>query len=281
MRSRPVLLLSLVLLAFVGLGIGLLSRGTGTLHDFGLNFTSEMVGAIITVFVVNELIKQRDAVRLVPYRRMAYQEMAELTNQFLTLLFSLYEQTIPDAAPPTVEGFLRGQGPTRTLHACDLLRLPRVVPAETLSSYLSAAAHRLRTQAGRIIERFSLFTDPRPIGLIYSLFEDGGLLTSLERLEMFRREIPTDEMDADPDDPAAPRPSEALAAHLTVPDELYWERLLTLYQWLERERDRLSVGADHALHPLVAPGHLLARPLARLNLRLPDAALHPNRPKRG
>lgn len=270
MKIRPEFLLSLVLLVLTGIGL-FLWRQTGDLHDFGLNFTSEMLGALITVFVVDILIRQRDAQQRLPYRLVAYQEMSALLNQFLELIFSLYEQSVGEPAPPTVEGFIQQRCPTRCLYSCDLNRLPRVTPPQSLADYLASSSFKLQETSIRVIERFSLFTEPKPIRLIHLIFQDSAFLPSLRQLA--GSPVPAEVVTAEGGEGEGLVPGVALATRIFVPNEEFWNRVLALYTWLDEERTRLSA-EEEDLRALTTPERLVSRSgSGYLNLRLADKAL--------
>ena len=266
MRYRSEILLALLLVLLAGAGL-LLWRGASDFSDFGLNFASEMVGALVTVFVVDLLIKQRDARRLLPFRLVAYQEMARLLNDYLTLFFQLYEQSVPEPAPATTADFLRQRQANHALYSCDLSKLPAVSPPQTLASWLAEHARFNQRAAEKFIEKFSLLTEPQPISLIYQIFLDAPLLPSLAKLEAYTRSVGSYADDEDDDETAEMTQATPLAEHIFVPDDSYWLRVLELHEWLCAERRHLLT-VEKNLRQLVTPPIFKSK--AARPLRLPE-----------
>ena len=98
------LILYITLLIILGIYFWVISD---SLEDFGLNFTTEMIGVAITILIVDRLGVKRESERLLPIKMVVYKETSLLFNRFLSLLFDLYSQTIEKAPPTDTESFLK------------------------------------------------------------------------------------------------------------------------------------------------------------------------------
>lgn len=95
MKYRVKYILPIILILLIGLGLFVWIK-TDSLSDFGLNFTTEIIGVLITVYIVNYLLNSREKARLSPIRVIVFQEVSVLFNRHLGLFFELYSESVKE-----------------------------------------------------------------------------------------------------------------------------------------------------------------------------------------
>ena len=81
MRYSVVVALLLLLSAAPCLGLWLFA--TGTLSDFGLNAFTETLGILVTVLIVDKLIKRQEERKSLPQKATAYEDVRLLTSRLV------------------------------------------------------------------------------------------------------------------------------------------------------------------------------------------------------
>lgn len=245
MKDRAKYILPIILILLIGLGIFAYIK-TDSLSDFGLNFATEIIGVLITVYIVDYLLKSREEARLAPMRVIVYQEISVLTNRFMGLLFELYSESVIENPPETVQGFIEENCIYKALLYSSIDGEPRISPPNTMSKYLSSKAIDFEDRAQKILDKYSNFMSPKIANILHKAFVESIFVTIMKSLPntiQFRQNLPY---------------PKSLLYHLYNPEEKDKTNLILLNSWLEKERKEL-LKFEKDLRVISNPSHLRNR----------------------
>ncbi|MHB1107387.1 MAG: hypothetical protein ACYCZ2_13600 [Lutibacter sp.] len=245
MKDRAKYILPIILILLIGLGIFAYIK-TDSLSDFGLNFATEIIGVLITVYIVDYLLKSREEARLTPMRVIVYQEISVLTNRFMGLLFELYSESVKENPPETVHGFIEENCIYKALLYSSIDGEPRISPPTTMSQYLSSKAIDFEDRAQKILDKYSNFMSPKIANILHKTFVESIFVTIMKSLPntiQFRQKLPY---------------PKSLLYHLYNPEDTDKTNLILLNSWLEKERKEL-LKFEKDLRDISNPSHLKNR----------------------
>lgn len=71
----------------------------GQISDFGLNAFTETLGIIVTVLIVDQLIRRQEQVRLLPQQATAYEDVRLLISRMVSFWSETFKLSVPGPAP--------------------------------------------------------------------------------------------------------------------------------------------------------------------------------------
>jgi hypothetical protein len=241
-KNRAAFILPVVFILLIALGIFAWIE-TESFSDFGLNFATETIGVLITVYIVDFLLKSREQARLAPMRIIVFQEICALSNRFMGLIFELYSESEKEPPPDTVKAFIKDDCIYRALLHASIDDRPRVSPPQTMAQYLSANAMYFEKSSEQILLKYSNFMSPKTANILHKVFVESAfvaILKTLPKTVQQRQNLPY---------------PKSLIYHLYNPDDKDKNNLILLNSWLEKERsDLLSIESD--LRKLSNPKYL-------------------------
>jgi hypothetical protein len=260
MKDKAAVILPVVLMLLIALGIFAWIE-TESLSDFGLNFATETIGVLITVYIVDYLLQSRERARLAPMRVIVFQEICALTNRFMGLIYELYSESVRDTPPDTVKEFIKSDCIYKALLHTSLEGKPRVSPPQTMAQYLSSNAMYFEKSSEQILLKYSNFMLPKTANILHKVFVESAFVAIMKTLPKTveqRKNLPY------------PR---SLLYHIYNPDQKDKNNLILLNSWLMKERSELlSIETD--LRKISSPDYLKNRPIdQKLIYRLPENEL--------
>ena len=128
----------------------------GTISDFGLNAATETLGILITVLIVDQLIKRHEDVRLLPKQAAAYEDVRLLTSLIVSFWADAYKACVPGAAPKSVEELFNKSSLDTICNNLNMDSQPKVMPAQTWWEWFPRNMMDFRKQAEIILERHKM-----------------------------------------------------------------------------------------------------------------------------
>lgn len=252
------LILYITLLIILGIYFWVISD---SLEDFGLNFTTEMIGVAITILIVDRLGVKRESERLLPIKMVVYKETSLLFNRFLSLLFDLYSQTIEKAPPTDTESFLKSNVTREAFIYTDIKAKANTTQRENITSYLANQGKDLKERAEKILDKYSVFLEPEMANLIHTCFVESIFISTLPHIPQtiqMRNNLPY------PD---------SLIYHIFELREEDIESLVRLYKLLQKEREIYSK-VDDKIRGLSTPEYIGKQKDRKLNYRIDEQKLN-------
>ena len=115
-------LLLVILLFLVIIGSVLWGTNFLNLEDFGLNFMTEILGVLITIYVIDKLIKKERAQYKIPFTIAEYNNAVDIVNDFLKLWTRAYYVSVPFPYPKGYMNFLSPNGLEQVYYYLDVTK---------------------------------------------------------------------------------------------------------------------------------------------------------------
>src|SRR5688572_7584276 len=149
---------------------------SGSWADFGLNVFTETLGIILTVFLVDRIIKRQERRRLFPLKVAAFRDVGSFVDKLATFWLSVYNwsgkgQLPPPPEPPSVEEFLTMPYFELIRRRLNLNSEAFIFPKRTWWEYLPQAENEFRLLGEKILERHAAILDPDACDLVHRVLE--------------------------------------------------------------------------------------------------------------
>ncbi len=218
----------------------LLWKYSTALTDFGLNAFTEILGIIVTVVLVEQLIRQQELRRGLPLQAAAFEDVRLLVIRIINFWHDVFQQAVPLPAPTTVDDLFQ----TRTFEMIrmnlDLDSRPNVTPARTWWQWLPQREQEFHLQATHILERHPGNLEPAAYALVHKL------TTSFLQPSAGLQLLP--EMKQSDKEHHYPRPHVLAYYWQEYPDSL--ETVVALHKWCCRKKNELERYGVHGLKPV-------------------------------
>lgn len=164
-------LLFIVLCLFLSIGLGLWLKSDNGLKDFGLNFFTEILGVVITVFIIDRLAQTRESERMKPLKLAEFEDAKNLFNRFISFWYVTYSRSVPEEYPETFDGFLSNDGIGKIFDYLDVDSKPAQGDALTWAQWMQKNHGEWLEISNRFLERHSANADPELYKLIHAFVE--------------------------------------------------------------------------------------------------------------
>jgi len=219
MKWTRLVTLFLILIASVCLYLWLRLRGG--ISEFGLNAFTETLGILVTVLIVDQLIKRQEQVRLLPQQAAAYEDVRLLTTRMVSFWSETYKSCVPGPAPTSLKE-LFSEKSLETI--CNLLSMdsqPNVVPTRTWWEWFPQSQKDFIKKAETILERHNAILDPEAYSAVHKIathIMDPGMIATARQIDIKS---------------GFPRPK--VLDSYWVPLEGYGGQILSLVSWCEEK----------------------------------------------
>lgn len=222
--------------------------------SLGPNLISEFIGAAVTVYGIDLLIRRREEKRLLPVRAASYEDVRVMTNWSLNLWRTAYESSVGDSAPITWRQLFSDDFIKRVMMSLDITKPANILPPAPWGNYIDHEMERIHQWAEKILERHGGVLDPEIHRAVYSIvyYKHHGI-ANLQQHD--RRD-------------GIPRPSN-LGSHMPVIRE-WFDAVIELHEWTVQMHEYLTrhgITRIHAPYQFVA---LTATGAPQANLSLPE-----------
>jgi hypothetical protein len=224
------LALALFILAALGLILWLC---TDSYSEFGLNFLSEIVGASITIFIIDFLQDKREEERIIPIKAIAFQDISLLFNRAMDIFYIMYSESVEVDSPASIIEFLEGDSMMRALVCCDVTKPTRTFPVLTLEHYLKNEIEQLRDLANKVLNKGTIHVEPEALMAIHYLFNESPFVISLGRIDSHRHAISSMHGNIYSNNVSP-------ILNIIPPNKKAIESLINLHNWLVSEKQYLA-----------------------------------------
>lgn len=136
--------------------------------DFGLNAFTETLGIIVTVLIVDQLIKNQEFRKSLPLRAAAYEDVRLLISRIVSFWDGAYKQAVPLPTPATVEELFTEARFNEIAQFLDLDSKPNVIPARTWWQHLPEQQKDFIERGERILERHAGNLEPQTYSYVHT-----------------------------------------------------------------------------------------------------------------
>jgi len=220
--------------------------------SLGSNLVSEFIGAAITVYGIDYLIRRREEKRLLPVRAASYEDVRIMTHWALDLWKTAYEKSIGDADPTSWRQLFSEETIQKVMLGLDVTRpATNIHPPAPWENYIDHEMQRIHQWAEKILERHSGALDPQIHRAVYSIiyYKHYGI-ANLQQHD--RRE-------------GGPRPNN-LGSYMPAIRE-WFDAVIELHEWTVKTHEYLTGNGVSRIHaPYQFPALTVSEtPDARLN----------------
>jgi len=160
---------------------------TPCLEEFGLSFFTGMIGVLITIAIVENILKSIDAEKTVPLRLAAYEEIRSYLGKYIDFWASAYRDSVPDNPPDTIQDLFTE---IEMEKICKNLYLdsnkPSVLPEMKYWDWIVQSAQRFKENGDKILDRYVNCLDPTAFKYIHQI-TDSGLILALSNIINMRK----------------------------------------------------------------------------------------------
>lgn len=171
MRHRLLIVLLLCLLAATTLFMWL--RMAGGVSDFGLNAFTETFGILVTVLIVDHLIRRQEELRSLPQKAAAYEDVRLLVSRIVSFWSDVYRASVPEASPASVRELFSEPAFEKMQRFLNMDAQPNVTPATTWWDWVPRSIADYRQRGETILERHNNVLDPNAYGLVHQIATEG------------------------------------------------------------------------------------------------------------
>ncbi len=224
MRHKRLLVLLISLIASGCLYLWLSTSGEAS--NFGLNAFTETLGILVTVLIVDHLIKRQEELRSLPQKATAYEDVRLLTTRIVGFWSDVYRACIPEPSPISVEALFCKASFEKMQKNLNLDSQPNVAPPRTWWDWLPQSLSDHKKRAETILERHNNVLDPNAYAYVHQIATEG---IEPEIIHSLRQ---TDSQTG------FPRPR-ILGSYYFLPEN-YCETVIGLVAWCEEQIKQLE-----------------------------------------
>lgn len=139
------------------------------IQDFGLNFFTEILGVIITVYIIDYLVERREQEKLIPLKITIYKDVLIIYRSIISIFIEAHRSSVPFDEPENLEDFLAKKGMGQVFKYLDLNSKPDVIPERTWLQYFFERRKRILDNSNKFLERYSSYSDPILYNAIHNI----------------------------------------------------------------------------------------------------------------
>lgn len=162
-------LIALLIVLFAAIFLFIWVRTDSPYSEFGLNGFTECLGIGLTVLLIDQLLKRREAERTLPQRLAAHEDVRLLTARITTFWYQAYMAAVPEPLPRSVAELYGAKSINRLCTFLNMDSQPNVTPTCTWWEYLPEQLAEFKGHAEVILERYNSILSPEAFLLIHKL----------------------------------------------------------------------------------------------------------------
>ncbi len=225
-------LVTLFLILIGSVCLYLWTRFSGGVSEFGLNAFTETLGILVTVLIVDQLIRRREESRLLPQQAAAYEDVRLLISRMVSFWSETYKSSVSGASPATLEDLFSDKSFEKICSHLNMDSQPNVIPRRTWWEWFPQNMMEFKKMAETILERHNFILDPEAYSAVHKIAThilDPEMITTSRQIDMKS---------------GFPRPK--VLGHYWFLIEDYAAPILYLVSWCEKKRKLLeSSGATN------------------------------------
>lgn len=171
------------LFAAVSLVLWLVSTSERSFTDLWLNLLAGFISSLITIAVIERIIKRQKVKNELPLRKTMYRDIQLFTSRFIYLWRDMYEQSCNERCDLSVDELFTEEKIEVIRSNLNLKTFPNVTPKQNWFTYLLSCRTDLVTRGEKIISTYANAADPKVIQALHYIINDGQLLGNLSFME--------------------------------------------------------------------------------------------------
>ena len=154
-------------------------------EEFGLNFFTEVLGASITILVLDRLIKNREDKKNIPQKLAAYEDVRLYVSRYVSFWATTFRESVPEQEPENINLFFSENGMEKILNYLHMDSEPNVTPPLKWWDWIVHNAKEFKENGDKILDRHSSILDPEAFSYMHQLTESlfNGMLLMIPALK--------------------------------------------------------------------------------------------------
>ncbi|MBE6738134.1 MAG: hypothetical protein E7566_05750 [Ruminococcaceae bacterium] len=155
-------------------------------HDFAdlwLNLLSGFISSMITIAVIDRILKKQKDKNEIPLRKAMYRDIQLFTSRFINLWEEMYVQSTESRSEIAVDDLFSFETINSIRNNLDLEGNPNIDPPQNWFAYINSCRNDLVKRGEKIITSYVNFADPDIIQSIHYLINDSFLIGNLSTLQ--------------------------------------------------------------------------------------------------
>lgn len=200
---------------------------SGEMSNFGLNAFTETLGILVTVLIVDNLIKRQEELRSLPQKATAYEDVRLLATRIVGFWSEVYRACVPETSPTSVNELFCPVSFEKMGRHLNLDAQPNVTPTRTWWDWFPQNLSDHKKRAETILERHNNVLDPVTYAHVHQIATDGIDPDIFHTLRQSDQQMG-----------GFPRPH-ILASYYFLP-ESYCETVINLVSWCDKQFTQLE-----------------------------------------
>lgn len=181
--KRNIALLITIALAVITFVLWFFSSDKHDFADLWLNLLSGFISSIITIAVIDKILKNQKDKNETPLKKAMYRDIQLFTSRFIGLWGEMYIQSTEKRDKLFADNLFESDTIDYIRNNLDLEGRPNVLPAQNWFTYVDSCRKDLVNRGEKIINSYVSIADPEVIQSIHYLINDSFLIGNLSFLQ--------------------------------------------------------------------------------------------------
>lgn len=202
-------------------------------HDFSdlwLNLSSGFIASILTIAVIEYILKKQKAKSEEPLRLALYRDVQLFASRLISLWQEMYVQSNEKRDNISVKELFSEKNISAIYDSLDLEGEPNVIPKQNWFTYISNNSEDLIKRGNRILDRYPGFAEPELFQSIHHLVNDSPFVGALTMMNKLRLHDISDKFPRHP----------LLRCYTIEPNDRDYSSINSLFKWCREEYLKLE-----------------------------------------
>lgn len=215
--------------AIASLLLWLFSTENHEFSDLWLNLLAGFISSLLTIAVIDRIIKNQKAKNERPIRLAVYRDIQLFTSRFIDLWQEMYVQSVENRSAISINQLFGIDNINSIRDNLNLEGFPNIAPPQNWFVHIDSCRHDLVERGEKIINSYVSIADPEVIQSIHYLINDSFLIGNLKVLQNIHSYDVANHI---------PRPT-LLSCYMPAPSECDIKMISQLFDWCRTQYDKL------------------------------------------
>lgn len=130
-------------------------------ENFFLNFSTELLGIIITVVIIERLLAHQRYIEQLPIKKAMYRDIQLLMSNLISLWESAYRASVKEKDPNSIEELFSQETFSKIGSSLDLTKNANTAPPSNWLYYIATHKKFFYRHANSILDRYMIYLEPQ------------------------------------------------------------------------------------------------------------------------
>jgi len=196
----------------------------------GLNFFTEILGVIVTVFLVDLIIQKREQQRILPLKISAYEDVRTYIGLIVSFWVKTFREVVHEDDPETLQDFFSENGMLKVLNNLNINSEANVIPPTKWNKWIVFKNKDFKEKGEKILERHITVLDPIAYRYIHNIVNSSFINALITNPIIKNPEIVSDYPKLQP-----------LIKYTLSPTNEDYKDIIGLIEWCDRQYDEIKI----------------------------------------